>query len=226
MHPVTFLSRGRVRRLLWPAGLLLIYICLLAQQTRNALPMSAQCWSIVYNAGPAPVCGSPRLYLSTTCLLGSRRRGGGGAGAVVEAACLESRRSRVLVPLWHPNFKETKCFFPAHAERLNIVGNLRDREVVCSGSDRQGSNFELCFLRTVSSHSSHHHQEVLLAQFNLHVHKGGQKPYSLHLLGSDFNTCSAFNTTSDESIYLHVAQQVIKSELDWQQNNTEQNRFA
>ena len=139
---------------------------------------------------------------------------GGGAGAVVEAACLESRRSRVLVPLWHPNFKETKCFFPAHAERLNIVGKLRDREVVCSGSNRQGSNFELCFLRAVSSHSSHHHQEVLLAQFNLHVHKGGQKPHSLHLLGSDFNTCSAFNTTSDESIYLHVAQQVIKSELD------------
>ena len=28
----------------------------------------------------------------------------------------------------------------------------------------------------VSSHSSHHPQEVLLAQFSLHVHKGGQNP--------------------------------------------------
>ena len=34
--------------------------------------------------------------------------------------------------------------------------------------------------RTVSSHSSHHPQEVLLAQFSLYVHKGGLKPDSLH----------------------------------------------
>ena len=43
-------------------------------------------------------------------------------------------------------------------------------------SDRQGSNFESCVWRTVSSQSSHHPQEVLLAQFSLYVHKGGLKP--------------------------------------------------
>ena len=65
--------------------------------------------------------------------------------------------------------------------KLSIVGSLRDREVACSASDRQDSNFESSVWRTVSSHSSHHPQEVLLAQFSLYVHKGGLKPDSFHL---------------------------------------------
>ena len=66
--------------------------------------------------------------------------------------------------------KEPKMFLP----------HLRDKEVACSVSDRQGSNFESCVWRTVSSQSSHHPQEVLLAQFSLYVHKGGLKPDSFH----------------------------------------------
>ena len=65
---------------------------------------------------------------------------------------------------------------------VSIVGSLRDREVACSASDRQGSNFESCVWRTVSSQSSHHPQEVLLAQFSLYVHKGGLKPDSFHFI--------------------------------------------
>ena len=64
--------------------------------------------------------------------------------------------------------------------KVSIVGSLRDREVACSTSDRQGSNFESCVWRTVSSQSSHYPQEVLLAQFSLYVHKGGLKPDSFH----------------------------------------------
>ena len=64
--------------------------------------------------------------------------------------------------------------------KLSIVGSLGDLEVVCSASDRQGSNFESCVWRTVSSHSSHLPQEVLLAQFSLYVHKWGLEPYSFH----------------------------------------------
>ena len=60
------------------------------------------------------------------------------------------------------------------------MGSLRDREVACSASDRQGSNFEYCVWRAVSSQSSHHPQEVLLAQFSLYVHKSGLKPDSFH----------------------------------------------
>ena len=74
--------------------------------------------------------------------------------------------------------KETKLFLPHPRVKVSIVGSLRDREVACSASDRQGSNFESCVWRTVSSQSSHHPQEVLLAQFSLYVHKGGLKPDS------------------------------------------------
>ena len=76
--------------------------------------------------------------------------------------------------------KETKMFLPHPRMKVSIVGSLRDREVACSASDRQGSNFESCVWRRVSSQSSHHPQEVLLAQFSLYVHKGGLKPDSFH----------------------------------------------
>ena len=71
--------------------------------------------------------------------------------------------------------KETKMFLPHPRVKVNIVGSLRDGEVAWSASDRDGSNFESCVWRTVSSQSSHHPQEVLLAQFSLYVHKGGLK---------------------------------------------------
>ena len=78
--------------------------------------------------------------------------------------------------------KETKMFLLHPRVKVSIVGSLRDREVACSASDRQGSNFESCVWRTVSSQSSHHPQEVLLAQFSLYVHKGGLKPDSFHFI--------------------------------------------
>ena len=80
--------------------------------------------------------------------------------------------------------KQTKMFLPYPRVKVSIVGSLRDREVACSASDRQGSNFESCVWRTVSSQSSHHPQEVLLAQFSLYVHKGGLKPDSVHCISS------------------------------------------
>ena len=81
--------------------------------------------------------------------------------------------------------KETKMFLPHPRVKVSIVGSLRDREVACSDSDRQGSNFESRVWRTASSQSSHHPQEVLLAQFSLYVHKGGLKPDSFHLIYSN-----------------------------------------
>ena len=76
--------------------------------------------------------------------------------------------------------KQTKMFLPHPRVKVSIAGSLRDREVACSASDRQGTNFESCVWRTVSSQSSHHPQEVLLAQFSLYVHKGGLKSDSFH----------------------------------------------
>ena len=87
--------------------------------------------------------------------------------------------------------KETKMFLPHPRVKVSIAGSLRDREVACSASDRQGSNFESCVWRTVSSQSSHHPQEVLLAQFSLYVHKGGLKSDSFH-----FNALKSFSSGS------------------------------
>ena len=78
-------------------------------------------------------------------------------------------------------------FLPHPRVKVSIVGSLRDREVACSASDRQGSNFESCVWRTVSSQSSNHPQEVFLAQFSLYVHKGGLKPDSFHFVGHFLN---------------------------------------
>ena len=83
--------------------------------------------------------------------------------------------------------RETKLFLPHPRVKVSIVGSLRDREVACSASDLQGSNFESCVWRTVSSQSSHHPQEVLLAQFSLYVHKGGLKPDSFHFFSLENN---------------------------------------
>ena len=103
---------------------------------------------------------------------------GGGPGVVVSTAAFHARVRGSVPGLG--GLKETKMFLPHPRVKVSIVGSLRDREVACSASDRQGSNFESCVWRTVSSRSSHHPQEVLLAQFSLYVHKGGLKPDSFH----------------------------------------------
>ena len=107
-------------------------------------------------------------------------REGGVPRVVVSTAAFHARvRGSVPGP---GGLKETKLFLPHPRVKVSIVGSLRDREVACSASDCQGSNFESCVWRTVSSQSSHHPQEVLLAQFSLYVHKGGLKLDSFHFM--------------------------------------------
>ena len=107
-----------------------------------------------------------------------RQTMGGGPRVVVSTAAFHARVRGSVPGLG--GLKETKLFLPHPRVKVSIVGSLRDREEACSASDRQGSNFESCVWRTVSSQSSHHPQEVLLAQFSLYVHKGGLKPDSFH----------------------------------------------
>ena len=101
---------------------------------------------------------------------------GGGPRVVVSTAALHARVRGSVPGLG--GLKETKMFLPHPRLNVSIVGSLRDREVAYSASDRQGSNLESCVWRTVSSQSSHHPQEVLLAHFSLYVHNGGLKPDS------------------------------------------------
>ena len=112
------------------------------------------------------------------CGIDFRHQMGGGPRVVVSTAAFHARVRGSVPGLG--GLKETKLFLPHPRVKVSIVGSLRDREVACSASDRQGSNFESCVWRTVSSQSSHHPQEVLLAQFSLYVHKGGLKPDSFH----------------------------------------------
>ena len=67
------------------------------------------------------------------------------------------------------SFNETIKFLPHPLLKLSIVESLRDREVAWSVSDLQGFNFESWVWRAVSSYTSHHFQEVILAQFSLCV---------------------------------------------------------
>ena len=116
---------------------------------------------------------------------------GGGPRVVVSTAAFHARVRGSVPGLG--GLKETKLFLPHPRVKVSIVGSLRDREVACSASDRQGSNFESCVWRTVSSQSSHHPQEVLLAQFSLYVHLGGLKPDSFHLTAPSKHKTFAYN---------------------------------
>ena len=107
---------------------------------------------------------------------------GGGPRVVVSTAAFHARVRGSVPGLG--GLKRNKKMFLFHPRvKVSIAGSLRDREVACSASDRQGSNFESCVWRTVSSQSSHHPREVLLSQFSLYVHKGGLKPDSFHFWG-------------------------------------------
>ena len=117
---------------------------------------------------------------------------GGGPRVVVSTAAFHARVRGSVPGLG--GLKETKLFLPHPRVKVSIVGSLRDREVACSASDRQGSNFESCVWRTVSSQSSHHPQEVLLAQFSLYVHKGGLKPDSFHFHLLPYSQCLVIPT--------------------------------
>ena len=96
---------------------------------------------------------------------------GGGPRVVVSTATFHARVRGSVPGLG--GLKETKLFLPHPRVKVSIVGSLRDREVACSASD--------CLEDSVTQ-SSHHPQEVLLAQFSLYVHKGGLKPDSFHFI--------------------------------------------
>ena len=129
--------------------------------------------------------GQCRKHLTATVINASMSLGGG-PRVVVSTAAFHARVRGSVPGLGC--FKETKMFLPHPRVKVSIVGSLRDREVACSASDRQGSNFESCVWRAVSSQSSHHPQEVLLAQFSLYVHKGGLKPDSFHFISMSLST--------------------------------------
>ena len=107
--------------------------------------------------------------------------------------------------------RETKMFHSHPLVKLSIVGSLCDREVACSASDHQGLNFESCVWRAVSSHSSHHPQEILLAQFSLYVHESDLKPDSFHFFSDDIvEYCGQPHKETTASLSINIFSYLLK----------------
>ena len=146
--------------------------------------MVFQCWASVADGGPT----LKHCRVNVSRLLGKHHFRAKANSSNYSLSSEQCPRVVVSTAAFHARvrgsvlglggLKETKMFLPHPRVKVSIVGSLRDREVACSASDRQGSNFESCVWRTVSYQSSHHPQEVLLAQFSLYVHKSGLKPDS------------------------------------------------
>ena len=69
---------------------------------------------------------------------GSNAQKGGGPRVMVSTAAFHAKVRGSVPGLG--GLKETKMFLPHPRVKVSIVGSLRDREVACSASDRQGSN--------------------------------------------------------------------------------------
>ena len=126
---------------------------------------------------------------------------GRGPRVVVSTTAFHARVQGSILGLG--GLKDAKMFLLHSLVKLSIVGSLRDREIACSASDRQGLNFESCVWRTVSSDLSHHPQGVLLAQFSLYVDKSGLKRNLFHFY--PLRPGHGFNAEPNESPPLAIA---------------------
>ena len=95
-------------------------------------------------------CRDPLEALQKPCRCPTDARPMGGGPRVVVSTAAFHARVRGSVP-GLGGLKGTKMFLPHPRVKVSIVGSLRDQEVACSASDRQGSNFESCVWRAVSS---------------------------------------------------------------------------
>ena len=167
---------------------------------------------VVYSTVDSTVHSRPLIYAQPGWKMG------GGPRVVVSTAKFGFQFP--VSAVW----KKQKMFLPHPRVKVSIVGSLRDREVACSASDRQGANFESCVWRTVSSQSSHHTQEVLLAQFSLYVHKGGLKPDSFHWMtnirpGRDSNPeTQSFEPQPDRMSYRGQKMDVFRKQSVYRTN--------
>ena len=67
---------------------------------------------------------------------------GRGPSAVVNAACIGKLEIAGYEPHAGLQVSKNKIFLLRSLVMIQYCGNLRDREVACSASERQGSNFE------------------------------------------------------------------------------------
>ena len=72
--------------------------------------------------------------------------------------------------------------------RFVLRSGIQFKKIKCSSPDNSlkiwyiGLNFKSCVWRAVSSHSSHHPQDIGLVHFSLWLNKSGLRPYSFYLI--------------------------------------------
>ena len=133
-----------------------------ATMSHILLRCSALCYDVAHCAGDVAHCAA-MSQIVLRCSARTVLR----AGALVRCLILPALKvgDRGLEPHSSLQVSNKKMFLFCSLVKIQYCGGLRDREVACSAADRQGSNFESCVWRTVSSHLSHQpYQEVLLAQ--------------------------------------------------------------
>ena len=89
--------------------------------------------------------------------------------------------------------------------------------VSCLASDRQGYCLESCVWRAASFHSSHHSQEVSLAQFSLYVHKGGLK--LIYFISVLDDCCNSLTRKKSEKIRVEEEEEEEEDEIGGKENN-------
>ena len=106
------------------------------------------------------------LYLQIDNIQGNK---GGALHAVVKAACLGSRRSRARPPLWHSGFKVTNVPSPL-TRRYSVLwgASVTERWPAPPQTVRARISNPVSgeVWRAVSSHSSHHPQQVLMVSLD------------------------------------------------------------
>ena len=100
------------------------------------------------------------------------------------------------LPLGHGGSPQYRIFTSERRKPLCFFRHLNASVVFEPAASDSPKHAVLTTVRVMSSQSSHHPQEVLLAQFSLYVHKGGLKPDSFHLYGSWFTKLDTWSGDS------------------------------
>ena len=103
---------------------------------------------------------------------------------MVRAACFESREIAGSNTTLTFKIKRNKMFLPRSLVTIPYYGEPPWPRGSVLGLRLPELEFRILCWRAVSSHTSHHPQGGLMAQFSLHVHKGGIKPHWFHFIST------------------------------------------
>ena len=121
-------------------------------------------------------------------------RGGGGGGLWGSCkSCLLGKSE-----IWHSSLKK---------QNIQYCGETPWPKGNCWSSDRHGSNFEFCVIWFTYLHP----EEVRLAQFSLHMQKGGPKPIHFILIPASNEWKIHTDRSTEQGIKCGCPQRISKA---------------